>query len=182
MKREVSPISSGSPNIAPATPPSISQKAKIQSPVDKAKAVGQSPKSAKSSFESHSLTWNADGREALMQHLISEGLKTCGKAQLAEKVGQGIVVMPSVAEWLLILVVWGDEVQNPQRALDGSTWEHARQGCQGRTRRSAAVSLVGPTGFALYTVAKRNADQRRHRSGHDYKRYLRWREIRPPNL
>lgn len=93
MKRELSPVTQKSAEqTRDTTPPHKSRKAKggKDSPITPMNKVKTSPSKStnwpKSTLGDQPLAWTADGREALMQHLIAEVLKSCDKTQLAEKV------------------------------------------------------------------------------------------------
>jgi hypothetical protein len=68
-----------------------------------------------------SLRWDGDGREALVDHLIAEGLKAVDKAQLAEKVRVGLsarvftrTAMDAMEVIPADIVVWGEQAEGPQ--------------------------------------------------------------------
>jgi hypothetical protein len=76
-------ITSPSPSPEPK-----SKRSKSNSSPTKTKTSIESSSKSKPKFEvtGDKMEWNADGREALMDHLIAEGLKGKDKALLAEKV------------------------------------------------------------------------------------------------
>lgn len=95
MKRSPkSPLASPSPKQEPSSPPSEPLDNDLTPP---SKKRSRNPKTPASPSKKTALTstqqantkamaWDADGREALIQHLIAEGLKVSDKAKLAEQV------------------------------------------------------------------------------------------------
>ena len=99
MKRPSSPSSSQSdikPEIdelsdSPSPPPSPPKSKKIKTTPSKPKntSTPSSSTKAKVKFDrvGEGVVWDADGREAMMDYLIAQGIKGIDKAVLAEKVG-----------------------------------------------------------------------------------------------
>ena len=94
MKRPSSPTSSHPDSkpyideLSDSNPPSPPEAKKIKTTPTKAKSNSEpssnSKVKVKFDLEGEKMVWNADGREALMDYLIAQGIKGIDKAALAE--------------------------------------------------------------------------------------------------
>jgi hypothetical protein len=100
MKRPSSPVSDHEQDIEPyidqlsdTTSPSPPKSKKIKSKITPTKTKSTPEPGSNSKVkvrfdpEGEKMVWDADGREALMDYLIAQGIKGIDKATLAEKVG-----------------------------------------------------------------------------------------------